>query len=179
MCGLYIEELLRTSTMIEQWSLYTKWRRTQMHSWTIRLSLIPLCVVTMCVEMNLSVNISASKFKLPFRKFGNVICWYYFHTNISFLSTRVSELHQNYVTFTKWGGVEYETTSVHGPQCNFRPGNTTSAQGIQLPSTVDNFRQHLLHHNNSFIAFSTNELKLRGLRRGWVPLLFRSVSYFS
>ena len=27
----------------------------------------------------LSVNISASKFKLPFRKFGNVIYWYYFH----------------------------------------------------------------------------------------------------
>ena len=70
------------------------------------------------------------------------------------------------MTFTKWGGVEYETTSDHGPQCNFRPGNTTSARGIQLPSTVDNFRQHLLHHNNSFIAFSTNELKLRGLRRG-------------
>ena len=34
-----------------------------------------------------------------------------------------------------------------------------SRSTMQLPSTVDNFRQHLLHHNTSFIAFSMNELK--------------------
>ena len=39
------------------------------------------------------------------------------------------------LTFTKWGGVACETTSVHGPQCNFRPRNTTSVHGRQLPST--------------------------------------------
>ena len=32
-------------------------------------------------------------------------------------------------------------------------------QGIQLPSMV-NFRQHLLHHNTSFIASGMNELKM-------------------
>ena len=31
---------------------------------------------------------------------------------------------------------------------------------MQRPSTVNNFRQHLLHHDNSFIAFSMNELKM-------------------
>ena len=30
---------------------------------------------------------------------------------------------------------------------------------MQLPSTVNNFRQHLLNHDTSFIAFSMNELK--------------------
>ena len=34
-----------------------------------------------------------------------------------------------------------------------------SRSTMQLSSTVDNFRQHLLHHNTSFIAFSMNELK--------------------
>ena len=42
---------------------------------------------------------------------------------------------------------------------NFRPRNTTSVHGTQLPSTVENFRQHLLYLNISFIAFSMNELK--------------------
>ena len=30
---------------------------------------------------------------------------------------------------------------------------------MQLPSTVNNFRQHLLNHDTLFIAFSMNELK--------------------
>ena len=30
---------------------------------------------------------------------------------------------------------------------------------MQLPFTVDNFHQQLLHHDTSFIAFSMNELK--------------------
>ena len=47
----------------------------------------------------------------------------------------------------------------NGSQYNFRPRNTTSVHGIQLPSTVDNFRQHLLHQDTSIIAFSMNELK--------------------
>ena len=34
-----------------------------------------------------------------------------------------------------------------------------SRSTMQLPSTVDNFRQHLLHHDTSFIAFSMNERK--------------------
>ena len=36
-----------------------------------------------------------------------------------------------------------------------------SRSTMQLPSTVDNFRQHLLHHDTSFIAFSMNELKMK------------------
>ena len=42
-----------------------------------------------------------------------------------------------------WGGAAYNATSVYG---------------LQLPSTVDNFRQHLLHHNTLFVAFIMNEL---------------------
>ena len=34
-----------------------------------------------------------------------------------------------------------------------------SQSAMQLPSTVENFRQHLLHLNISVIAFSMNELK--------------------
>ena len=49
--GLYVEELTRKSTMIEQWLLYTNWRRTQMHSLIWR-PLMVFRVVTACVEMN-------------------------------------------------------------------------------------------------------------------------------
>ena len=35
-----------------------------------------------------------------------------------------------------------------------------SRSTIQLPSTVNNFRHHLRHHNTSFIDFSMNELKM-------------------
>ena len=87
MCRLYVEELPKTSTMIELWLLYTNWRRTQIPGLTIRLPLIPFCVVTACVEMNplrvpLGVNISASQFKLHFYKLGNVIWGYYFYQTI-------------------------------------------------------------------------------------------------
>ena len=34
-----------------------------------------------------------------------------------------------------------------------------SQSAVQLLSTVENFRQHLLYLNISFIAFSMNELK--------------------
>ena len=178
MCGLYVEELTRKSTMIELWLLYTDWRRTQMRGLPIWRLLMLFRVVTSCVEMNtglLGVNISASWFKLHFQKFGNVNWGYYFikpykhfiSFNVSFwASTKLI------LTFTNWGGVACEFTSVYGPQCisvhgiqlpsteyNFRPRNTTSVHGIQLPSTEYNFRQYLLHHDTSFIAFSMNELK--------------------
>ena len=52
MSGLYVEELPRKSTVIEQWLLYTNWRRTQMRGLPIWLPLIPFRVVTACVEMN-------------------------------------------------------------------------------------------------------------------------------
>ena len=42
MCRLYVEELPRTSTMIEQRLLSTNWRRTQMRGLTIWLTLVPL-----------------------------------------------------------------------------------------------------------------------------------------
>ena len=44
----------------------------------------------------------------------------------------------------KWGGVACETTSVHGPQCNFRLRNTTSVHRRQLPSTSAS-PQYLIH----------------------------------
>ena len=52
MCGLYVEELPRKSTMIELWLLYTNWRRAQMLGLTMWLPLIPFHVVTASVEMN-------------------------------------------------------------------------------------------------------------------------------
>ena len=50
MSGLYVKELPRKSTVIEQWLLYTNWRRTQMRGLPIWLPLIPFCVVTACVD---------------------------------------------------------------------------------------------------------------------------------
>ena len=52
-----------------------------------------------------------------------------------FVSFHVSVLASSklILTFTKWGGVACETTSVHGPQCNFRPRNTTS---VNIVSTT-------------------------------------------
>ena len=49
---LYVEELPRTSTMIEQWLLYTNWGRTQMRGLPILLPLMLLCVITACVKVN-------------------------------------------------------------------------------------------------------------------------------
>ena len=45
-----------------------------------------------------------------------------------------------------------------------------SRSTTQLPSTEYNFRQHLLHHNTSFIAFSVNELKRHHLERHPQPM---------
>ena len=90
MCGLYVEEHLGTSTMTEQWLLYTNWGRTQMHSLTIWLPLIPFCVVTACVEMN-SIQVP-QVWTFQLLDLLN-------HTNILFLSARVSELHRNLFDF--------------------------------------------------------------------------------
>ena len=48
------------------------------------------------------------------------------------------------LTFTKWGGVAFKTTSVHGPQCNFHLRNITYVHGRQLPSTCAS-PQYLIH----------------------------------
>ena len=56
------------------------------------------------------------------------------------------------LTFTKWGGVACETTSVHGSQYNFRLWNTTSVHGLKLPSTW-------LHHNTSFNFLLPGKIK--------------------
>ena len=117
---------------------------------------ILFCVVTACVEMNpyrsprcehfgfstkLRCILKSSEtlfevinFTKPYKHFVS------FHVSFWASSKLI-------LTFTKWGGVACKITSVHG---------------IQLPSTVDNFRQHLLHHDTSFIAFSTKELKIEG-----------------
>ena len=100
-CGLYVEELTRKSTMIGQWLIYTYWRRTQMRGlpiWTFdALSRGHSVCWNEPATGPLGVNISASRFKLHFQKFGIVIWGYYFfnHINILFLSPRVSELHRN------------------------------------------------------------------------------------
>ena len=67
MCGLYVEELPRKGTTIEQWLLYTNWRRTQMRGLPIWL---PQCssawshrVLKWTATGPLGVNILASRFK--------------------------------------------------------------------------------------------------------------------
>ena len=96
----------------------------------------------------LGVNISASRLKLHFQKFANVIWSYFFFIKPY---KHVISFHVNFLassklilTFTKRGWVACETTSVHGPQCNFRLRNTTSVHGRQLPSTPAPLR-YLIH----------------------------------
>ena len=48
------------------------------------------------------------------------------------------------LTFTKWGGVACETTSVHGSQCNFRLQNTTSVHSRQFRS-ISASPQYFIH----------------------------------
>ena len=66
------------------------------------------------------------------------------HTNILYLSTRVFELHRNFEFYLMGRGMIRDYFF--------------SRSTMQLPSTKNNFRQHLLHHNTSFLAFSINEL---------------------
>ena len=91
------------------------------------------------------VNISASRFSI----FRSSEMWFKF---LSFIEINF-DFH--------WVGSMLDYFRSNGSQCNFRPRNTTSVHGRQLPSTVDNFRQHLVHHNTSFIAFSMNKLKMK------------------
>ena len=61
---LYVEELPRTSTMIEKWLLYTNWGRTQMRGLPILLPLMLLCVITACVKVNPLRATQVWKFRL-------------------------------------------------------------------------------------------------------------------
>ena len=132
MCWLYVEELPRTSTMIEQWLHYTNWRRAQMRGLPIRLPLMLMlfCVVTACFEMNplrvpycrcehfgFSIQVAFLKVQKLFLNHKKHLI--YFHVSFWASSKLI-------FTVTKWGGVACETTSVHGPQCNFRPRSTNS-----------------------------------------------------
>ena len=96
MCELYVEELPWTSTMIEQWLLYTNWRRIQMHGLPIWLPLMLFCVVTACVEMNplrvWTFRLLDSSCILEVRKCDLRLLFLLTHKNVLFLSTWVSEL---------------------------------------------------------------------------------------
>ena len=96
MCELYVEELPWTSTMIEQWLLYTNWRRIQMHGLPIWLPLMLFCVVTACVEINplrvWTFRLLDSSCILEVRKCDLRLLFLLTHKNVLFLSTWVSEL---------------------------------------------------------------------------------------
>ena len=104
-----------------------------MRSLPIRLPLMLFCVVTACVEMNplqvplvsifrlldstcifrsSELSFEVITFAKPYKNFIS------FHMSFG-TSSKLS------LTFTKWGGVACETTSVHGPQCNFHLQSTT------------------------------------------------------
>ena len=144
---LYVEELPRTSTMIEQWLLYTNWGRTQMRGLPILLPLMLLCVITACVKVNPLRATQVWTFRLLD---SNCIL-------------RSSEMWFKVVIFIKpykhfisshlsfWGGGGGSMRDY------FRSRSTMQLPSTEynfLPSTVDNIRQHLLHHSTSFIAFS-------------------------
>ena len=98
MCGLYVEELPRKSTMIEQWLLYTNWRRTQMRGLTIWLPLVPFCVVTTCVEM----NISAFDSTCIFRSSGRDLRLLFLLNHTNFISFHVSFWASSKFILTFW-----------------------------------------------------------------------------
>ena len=146
-CGLYVEELTRKSTIIEQWLListedgrkcaaYQYGYLWYIFAWSQRVSKWTRYGSLRCEHIGFSIQVAFSEvlemwFKViifikPYKHFIS------FHVSFWASSKLI-------LTFTKWGGVACETTSVHGPQCNFR--------------------QHLLHHNTSSIAFSMNDLK--------------------
>ena len=137
--------------MMELWLLYTNWRRMQMRGLTVWLPLMLFWVVTACVEMN--------PLRVP-------KVWTFRLLDSSWIF-RSSEMWFKFLSFIEinfdfhWVGSMLDYFRSNGSQCNFRPRNTTSVHGRQLPSTVDNFRQHLVHHNTSFIAFSMNKLKMK------------------
>ena len=141
--GRYDWYVDRKCTGIEQWLFSTNWRRTQMCGLPLWPPLMLFRVVTTWVEMNPLRVLLVWTFRLldsscifrgsemlfeviiftkPYKYFIS------FHLNFWASSKLI-------LTFTKWGGVACKTTSVHGPQCNFRPRNTSSVHGRQLPST--------------------------------------------
>ena len=179
MCWLYVEELPRTSTMIEQWLHYTNWRRAQMRGLPIRLPIMLMlfCVVTACFEMN--------PLRVPYCR-----CEHFgFSIQVAFLEVQKCDLglflflnHKKHLisfhvsfwassklifTVTKWGGVACETTSVHGPQCNFRPRNTTSVHSRQIPSTSTPPR-YLIHCCQP--EWAKHELNTSNVRECWREL---------
>ena len=103
MCRLYVEELPRTSTMIEQWLLYINWRQMQMHGLTIWLPLIPWSAWSQgmlkwtrygsprCVHLGFLNQVAF----LEVRKCDLRLLFLLNHTNILFLSTWVFEPHRN------------------------------------------------------------------------------------
>ena len=102
MCGLYVEELLKKSTMIKQWLLCTNWRRTQIRGLPIWLPLMLFRVVTACVEMNPHGSPRCQHFGfsmqvafLEVRNCDLTLLSLLNHKNNLFLSTWVSELHRN------------------------------------------------------------------------------------
>ena len=135
-CWLYVKELPRTSTMIEQWLLHTKSRRTQMRGLPIWLPLMLMlfCVVTACFEMSplrvplvwtLRLFDSSCIFWSSEMWFEVIIVFKPYKHFISFHVSFWASL-KLILTFTKWGGVACKTTSVYSPRRNFRPRSTTS-----------------------------------------------------
>ena len=121
---LYVEELPRTSTMIEQWLLYTNWGRTQMRGLPILLPLMLLCVITACVKVNPLRATQVWTFRLLD---SNCILrssemWF----KVVIFVKPYKHFISSHLSFWGGGGVACETTSAHGPQCNFRLRNTIS-----------------------------------------------------
>ena len=83
MCWLYVEELPRTSTMIEQYQLYQLKKSANLPLANIAASDADALLHGHGVFWNepatgpLGVNISAFRLKLHFKKFGNVIWGYH------------------------------------------------------------------------------------------------------
>lgn len=88
MCGLYVEELTRESTMIEQWLILY-----QLKTNARLINMVASDAFSRGHSLRwkepatgpLGVNISVSRFKLHFQKFGNVIWGFFPREFLSFI----------------------------------------------------------------------------------------------
>ena len=177
MCGLYVEELPRTSTIMEQWLLYTNWRRTlpRLNNMAASDTLLRDHSVLKwarygsprCRHFGFSIQVAF----LDIRNCNLCLLSLSNPTNILLFSAWISELHRNQFRFLLSG---------EGWDARLFPFTVCSAtyvHGIQLPSTFENFCQHLLYLNISFITFSMNELKKIKLK--WLYLYMKIIKFWN
>ena len=102
-CGLFVEELTRKCTGMEQWLISTNWRRTQMcglplgplwcsFAWSQRELKWTRYGSSRCEHFGFSTQVAFSEVRKCYLR---LLFFLLNHINISFRSTWISELHRN------------------------------------------------------------------------------------